>query len=68
MIFLNRFIFNPKLLENGYTKQTVIVSLDGWKLKEGTNLWDYTKNINPVSVIYRYIRRFPTKLEKWEIN
>lgn len=64
--FLNRFIFNPKLLENGYTKQTVIVSLDGWKLKEGTNLWDYTKNINPVSVIYRYIRRFPTKLEKWK--
>lgn len=64
--FINRFMLTPRLKDNGYKKQTVLVSLTGWPIEENSLLWDYTKNINPISIIYRYMRKDPTKLDKWK--
>lgn len=63
--FLNRFITDGRLESNGYLKKTVFVSINDWKVAEGSELWDYTKNINPISMIYRFIKSNNTKLAKY---
>lgn len=55
--FVDRFISDSKYLLAGYTKRTVFVPVDGWKVEENSDIWDYTKNINPISLIYRYTRQ-----------
>lgn len=55
--FLDRFISDPRYLEAGYTYKTVFVDLDGWPIKPDTNYMDYTNNINPISLIIRWVKR-----------
>ena len=47
----------------GYTKRTVFVPIDGWKINQDTEIYDFKKNLNPISVFYRKIRYSPEKLE-----
>lgn len=63
--FLDRFIQDPRLLANGYTDKTVIVDIDDWYVADNSNIWDYTKNINPISMIYRYIRTGNSSLQRY---
>lgn len=55
--FVDRFISDSRYLLAGYTKRTVFIPVDGWKIEENSDIWDYTKNINPISLIYRYTRQ-----------
>jgi len=63
--FLDRFIQDPRLLANGYTDKTVIVDIDDWYVADNSNIWDYNKNINPISMIYRYIRTGNSSLQRY---
>lgn len=62
--FVDRFISDSRYLLAGYTKRTVFVPVDGWKVEENSDIWDYTKNINPISLIYRYTRQGKLELAR----
>lgn len=53
---VDKSIHNPRLAENGYTKKTVFVNVNDWADSEASAL-DYKDNPNPMSAIYRYIKR-----------
>ena len=54
--FIRRFILDKRITNEGYTKRTVFVPLDGWNPKKDTDVYDFKKNLNPISVIYKKIR------------
>lgn len=54
--FLDRFISDSRLTQAGYIKKTVLVPVDGWSIEKDSELWDYNKNLNPFSLINRWIR------------
>ena len=54
--FIRRFILDRRIDNAGYTKKTVFVPVYGWSPKEGTRLFDYLKNINPISVLYKKLK------------
>jgi len=63
--FITRFLDDARLDDNGYVKKTVFVPVQDW-IKTDIVAWDYTKDINPISVIYRLLKRKSTLLkEKW---
>ena len=52
--FLNKFM-QDKRVNEFYQKKTVFIPVDAWY--NGTDdVWDYTKSINPISLIYRIFR------------
>lgn len=55
--FINRFLEDDRLDSLGYKKKTVFVPIHDWTIKENTSLWDYKSNINPISIIYRMIKK-----------
>ena len=61
--FIRRFILDKRLTNEGYTKRTVFVPIDGWKINQDTEIYDFKKNLNPISVFYRKIRYSPEELE-----
>ena len=53
--FFTKFLKDKRINENNYTVKTVFVPVTDWY--DGKNaIWDYTKTINPISVIYRIFR------------
>ena len=53
--FFTKFLKDKRINENNYTVKTVFVPVTDWY--DGKNpVWDYTKTINPISVIYRIFR------------
>lgn len=54
--FIRRFINDKRIDNAGYTKKTVFIPVDGWNPAENSNLYDYKKNLNPISVLYKKIR------------
>lgn len=69
--FMTRFLGDTRLDDNGYGKKTVFIPVQDW-VQPSVNIlndivaWDYTKSINPISVIYRLIKRkSPLLKEKW---
>ena len=62
--FVDRFINDSRYLLAGYTKRTVFIPVDGWKVEDKSDVWDYTKNINPISLIYRWVRSGSLELAK----
>ena len=53
--FFTKFLKDKRLDENNYMVKTVFVPVTDWY--DGENpVWDYTKSINPISVIYRIFR------------
>ena len=63
--FIDRFLFDARLNDSGYHKKTVFVPLTGWDIKKDSSIYDWNDNINPFSMIHRYIRSNPEKLKKW---
>jgi len=61
--YINRFIHDKRLSVNGYTKKTVLIPVMDWVAKDDTITWDYTKNLNPISIIYRLMKTNPQKLK-----
>ena len=66
MELVSRSIKDKRLDSEGYNKKTVFIPLDKWVTKDEL-AWDYSKSINPVSIIYRLIYRKDLTLlkDKW---
>ena len=55
-VFINKFLEDRRLAEEGYNLKTVFIPINAWSTPD-TILWDYTKSINPISMIYRLFRQ-----------
>ena len=53
--FLSRFLDDTRINDAGYKVKTVFIPIKDWA-KPDTVLWDYTKDINPISMIYRMFK------------
>lgn len=52
--FLNRLINNKNFDKSGYNKKkTIFIPVLDWDVNPKTKMWMYTKNINPISIIYK---------------
>lgn len=63
--FLNRLI-NNKEIDEIYNKQTIFIPVDEgvWPLQPLSEIYDFRKNINPISIIARLVRTNPGALKK----
>lgn len=63
--FINRLI-NNKELSAIYKKQTIFIPIDPgvWPCQPASDLYDYKKNLNPISIIFRLVRTNPEALRK----
>ena len=63
--FLNRLINNPEI-DREYKKKTIFIPIDTgtWPIQPGTEVTDYKRNLNPISIIVRLIRTNPGLLKK----
>lgn len=63
--FINRLI-NNKELSAIYKKQTIFIPIDQgvWPVQPMSDPYDYKKNLNPISIIFRLIRTNPEGLRK----
>ena len=61
--FIRRFILDKRIDNAGYTKKTVFVPIDGWNVKNDTDIYDFRKNLNPISVFYKKFRMSPNDLK-----
>ena len=61
--FLNRFLGDNRF--SSYTKKTIIIPLHAWG-NLNTDILDYQKNINPISMIYRHLRINPHLYSIWK--
>ena len=68
--FLNRMLNGTDpYFRDHYSKNTIFVPVwkGAWDVKPDTYVYDWKENINPISVIFRMIRRNPTALiESWK--
>lgn len=55
--FLDRFIRDQRFISNEYTRKTVFIPVFGWDIEDGTPVHDHTKNLNPMSMIVRFIKQ-----------
>jgi len=61
--FIRRFINDRRINNAGYTKKTVFVPVYGWSTKDGSYVYDYLKNLNPISVLYKKMKFSITDLD-----
>jgi len=63
--FINRLINNSEVNAT-YKKQTIFIPVDlsAWDVANDTDLTDYKKSLNPISIICRLIRTNPEALRK----
>ena len=54
--FFSRFINDRRIDNAGYKKKVVFVPVHGWSPLDNTVLFDFRKNVNPISVIYKKLR------------
>ena len=50
---MKRFIHN-KVLES-YSKKTVVIPVHDWNMIDGVRIYDYMKNVNPLSAMYQML-------------
>ena len=65
--FLNRLINNTEI-DSEYSKKTIFIPVDNdsWTIEPGTDLFDFKKNLNPISIIFRLIRtNLPALRKEW---
>jgi len=63
--FLNRLL-NNKEIDSQYKKKTIFIPVDAdvWPTQPNTEVTDFRKNLNPISIIFRLIRTNPMALKK----
>lgn len=63
--FINRLI-NNKDIDDEYSKKTIFIPVDNgaWPVQPNTDITDFRKNLNPISIIVRLIRTNPELLKK----
>ena len=62
--FLNRILHDQRLVNEGYKKFTVFLPVYGWNNFPGTDVIDFKKNLNPLSIIYKKLKFIPADLKK----
>lgn len=66
--YLNRMLegTDPYFRDN-YVKNTIFVPVTkkSWPVKPDTYVYDWKENLNPISLIFRMIRRNPEQLKAW---
>ena len=64
--FLNRLI-NDTSYKSQYKKMTIFIPVWGsaWGVETVEELTDYTKSINPISLIFRFLKKRHDELKKW---
>ena len=62
--FLNRLI-NNKEIDAEYKKKTIFIPIDAgvWPVQPMTEITDFKKNLNPISIIFRLIRTNPQAIK-----
>ncbi len=55
--FLNRLINDKRISSAGYKKKFVIIPVNDWINNPQTKMWMYTEDINPISIMFRLIRK-----------
>lgn len=67
--YLNRMLegTDPYFRDN-YVKNTIFVPVTkkSWPVKPDTYVYDWKENLNPISLIFRMIRRNPEQLSAWK--
>lgn len=67
--YLNRMLegTDPYFRDN-YVKNTIFVPVTkkSWPVKPDTYVYDWKENLNPISLIFRMIRRNPEQLSTWK--
>lgn len=64
--FIDRFIQDKRLANEGYTKKTVIIPIHGWESGE-ENIFNYKEGINPISMILRLLKlKGDERLQNWK--
>lgn len=63
--FLNRLI-NNKEIDAEYPRKTIFIPVDSgvWPIEPGTELYDYKKNLNPISMFFRLMRTNLAELKR----
>ena len=63
--FINRLI-NNKEIDEEYSKNTIFIPIDPgvWPVAINSDIWDFRKNLNPISIIFRLVRINPAVLKK----
>lgn len=62
--FIRRFINDKRIDKAGYKKKTVFVPIYGWNYDpDTTRLYDFTKTLNPISVLHQKLKRSMTDLK-----
>lgn len=68
--FLNRLMDMSKdPVLSTYGKNTIFIPVwkDAWPIAEGTNVYDWSVNLNPISMIFRMLKKNPDELRnKWK--
>ena len=64
--FLNRLIADSEY-KSLYNRITIFIPIwaEAWDVNSAEELMNYTKSINPVSMIIRILRKNPNELKKW---
>ena len=64
--FLNRLIADSEY-KSFYNRITIFIPIwaEAWDVNNAEELMNYTKSINPVSMIIRMLRKNPNELKKW---
>ena len=68
--YLNRMLENTNdYFKNNYSKNTIFVPVNrnAWNVVPDTYVYDWKSNLNPISLIFRMIRKNPIELmERWK--
>ena len=64
--FINRFIQDPRF--NSYKEKTIVIPVEDWLISKNVNVLDYKVSINPLSLIYRYMKINPSSLISMKDN
>lgn len=51
--FMQRLLNDKKFTSNGYSFKTIFVPVNEWDRYKDSSVWNYKKNINPISIIYQ---------------
>jgi len=62
---MDRFIRDTRISDDIYNKKTVFVPLLDW-ISDSKQSLDFNYSINPLSIIYRLLRKNSTELKKWD--
>lgn len=61
---LKRLINDPVIKKAGYKRITLFVPVLDWNMDRSQKMWMYNESINPISVIFNLMKKYPDELKK----